>query len=49
MPWIEHAPLSEEEKKKKKEAETAAKRKEIEERVKQALKDRAEKEKNIPK
>lgn len=49
MPWIEHAPLSEEEQKKKKEAEIAAKRKEIEERVKQALKDRAEKEKNIPK
>ena len=45
MPWIEIAPLSEEEAKKKKQAEIAAKRAEIEAKVKRALEERAAAEK----
>ena len=41
MPWIEVAPLSEEEAEKKKDAEIAAKRAEVEARVKQVLAARA--------
>lgn len=40
LPWIESPPLTEEETKKKKDAELAAKRKEVEERVKKALEER---------
>lgn len=41
MPWIEMAPLSEEQNQKKKDAEIAAKRAEVEARVKQAIAARA--------
>jgi len=44
LPWIEAPPLTEEETKKKEEAQLAAKRKEVEERVKRALMERVMKD-----
>ena len=40
LPWIEAPPMSEEEKQKKRDAETAAKRAEVEAEVKKALEER---------
>jgi hypothetical protein len=44
LPWLEEPPLSEEERKKKEEALLAAKRKEVEARVKEAVEERARNE-----